>query len=55
MGTLREDPYTLMKISRLIPLRMKNFSDKCSIENQNTHLMFSKFFPPENLAVYEIM
>ena len=44
-GTLHEDPYTFMKTSRLIPLRMKNVSDKCR-ENQNTHLMFSKFLPP---------
>jgi hypothetical protein len=35
---------------------MRNVSDKCCRENQNTHFMFNNFFPtPENLAVYETM
>ena len=38
-GTLYEDQYTFIKIlSRLIPLRMRNVSDKCCRENQNTIL-----------------
>jgi hypothetical protein len=51
-GTLREDQYTFIKIlSRLIPLRRRNVSDKCSRENQNTHLMFSKFFPQKSCRI----
>ena len=32
----------------------RNVSDKSCREKQNTHFVFSNFFP-ENLAVYEIM
>jgi len=34
-----------MIISRLILLRMRNISDKSCRENQNTHFVFSDFFP----------
>jgi hypothetical protein len=34
--------------------RMRNVSDKCCRENQNTHFVFSNFFF-ENRVVYEIM
>jgi len=54
-GTLHEDRYTFMPISRWIPLRMRNVSDKSCRENQNTHFMFNNLFFPENRAVYEIM
>jgi hypothetical protein len=37
-GTLREDQYTFVIISRRILLRMRNVSDKRCRENQNTHL-----------------
>jgi len=40
-------------ISRSIPLRMKNFPDKCYRENQNTKFKFNNFLP-ENRAVCEI-
>ena len=33
---------------------MRNILDKSCRENQNTHFMFSNFFP-ENRTVYEIM
>ena len=34
---------------------MRYFLDKSCIVNRNTHFFFSKFFPPENSVVYEIM
>jgi len=40
--------------SRSPLLRMRNVSDKCNRENQNTHFVFNKGFP-KNRAVYEIM
>ena len=50
------DRYTLIITSRSVLLRMRNFSDKITRENQNTHFMFSTSPPPsENRAVYEIM
>jgi hypothetical protein len=43
-------------ISRSFLLRMRNFSDKCCKENQNTHFVSSNFFfPPENRVGYEIV
>jgi len=45
MGTLHEDQYTFLIISRSFLLRMRNVSDKICRENQNTHLVFSNFFP----------
>ena len=54
MGTLHEDLWTFMIMSRGIFLRMRNVSDKICRENQNTHFMFNKFFS-ENRAVYEII
>jgi len=53
-GTLHEDQYTFMIISRLVLLRMRNVSDKSCRENQNTDFVFRNVFP-ENRAVYEIM
>jgi hypothetical protein len=52
-GTLNEDQYTFMIISRSILLKMRNVSDKSCRENQNTHLRSITFF--ENRAIYEIM
>jgi hypothetical protein len=43
-GTLHEDVFTFMTISRQILLRMKNVLDKYYRENQNTHFMFSNVF-----------
>ena len=54
MSTLHEDVCTFMKISRQIIIKMRNASDKSHRESQNTHYVFSNFFP-ESCAVYEIM
>jgi hypothetical protein len=43
-ATLHEDQYTFLIISRSIPLRMRNVSDKSCRENQNTHFIFNDFF-----------
>ena len=43
-GTLHGDLYTLLIISRLVLLRMRNISNKCCRENQNTHFMFNNSF-----------
>jgi hypothetical protein len=53
-GTLHEDVFTFLTISRLSLLRMKNVSDESCRENQNTHFMLINFFF-ENGSVYEIM
>ena len=42
-----------MTISRSVPLRMRNVSDRSCIENQNKLCMFNKCFP-KNHVVYEI-
>ena len=44
-GTLKEDLCTFM-ISPWILLRISNVSDRNCRENQNTHFVFSNFFPP---------
>ena len=43
--TLHEDRYTFVIISRSVLLRMRNVSDRSYRENQNTHFVFSDFFP----------
>ena len=43
-GTLHEDQYIFLIISRSVLLRMGNVADKICGENQNTHFMFSNFF-----------
>jgi len=53
-GTLHEDQYTFLIISRWILLRMRTVSDKTCRENQNTHFVFNNP-PPENRAVYKIL
>jgi len=42
-GTLHEDQYTFVIISRSFLLRMRNISENFR-ENQNTHFVFSSFF-----------
>jgi hypothetical protein len=42
-GTLHEHTCTFMIISRSVPLRVRNVSDKSCRQNQNTHFMFSEF------------
>jgi len=51
-GTLRGDRYTILIISRPFLVRMRNVSDKCCSENQNTHFMFKNIFFLENHAVH---
>jgi len=53
-GTLHEDQYTFLIISRSVIPRMRNVSDKICREDQNTHFVFSNFFF-ETSAVDEIM
>jgi len=43
-GTLHEDQYTLLTISRSILLRMRDGLDKSCRENQNTHFVFNNSF-----------
>jgi len=43
-GTLREDQYIFMIISRSVLLRMRNVSDRSCRENQNAHFMLNNFF-----------
>ena len=42
--TLHEEQNTFMFIPRSVLLRIRNVSDKCCTENQNTHFMFNTFF-----------
>jgi hypothetical protein len=44
-GTLHQNLSTCMTISLLFLLLMRNASVRICRENQNTHLMFSNFFP----------
>jgi hypothetical protein len=50
--TIHEDQYTVL-MSRLILLRIRNFSDKSCRENQKTHFMSDNFFS-ENRTIYEM-
>ena len=43
-GTLHKHRHTFVIVPRSFLLRMRNFSDKCCREIQNTHFMFSNFF-----------
>jgi hypothetical protein len=54
-GTKHKDFYTFVIIPPSVLLRMKNVSDECSRESQNTHVMFSKVFSSEKRARNEIM
>jgi len=53
-GTLHEELYTFLIISRSVLLRMRNVSDENCKSNQNIHFIFRTPFH-ENLAFYEIM
>jgi hypothetical protein len=54
MGTLHEDQYTLLIISRSFLRRMKNVLETKFVEKIETHILYSiAFF--DNLAIYEIM
>ena len=54
-GTLLEDQYSFVIISRSVLLRMRKVSDKNCRENHNSHFMLNNVFFLENRAVYEIM
>jgi len=43
-GSVREDQYTFLIISRSVLLGMRCFWDKSYRENENTHFMFNTFF-----------
>jgi len=43
-GTLHEDQYTFLIISRSVLLRMRDISGKICRGNQNTHFMYYYFF-----------
>jgi len=43
-GPLHEDQYTLLIISLSGLLRMRNVTDKISIENRNPHFVFNNLF-----------
>jgi hypothetical protein len=43
-GTLHEDQYTIMIITRSVLLRMRKISNKICRENQHTHFVFNNFF-----------
>jgi len=54
-GTLHEDRYTFLIISRSVLLRIRNVSDKVA-EKITIHVLCSvTFFSSENHALYEIM
>jgi len=54
-GTLHEDQYTFLTISRSLLLRMRHISDRRYRENQNTNSVFNNPFFFEKRDVYEIM
>jgi hypothetical protein len=54
MGTLHEDKFTFLIISRPILFTMRHVSDENCRENQNRHNILNNFLS-ENRTVYEIM
>jgi hypothetical protein len=51
-GTLHENQYTFLIISRSVLIRMRHISDKICRENQNTHFVFMNFSFFENHTVW---
>jgi hypothetical protein len=51
-GTLHEDQFTYLIMSCSV-LRMRNVSGKSYRENQNTHIMFSNFFPQKSCCSWD--
>ena len=43
-GTLHEDVFTFMAVSRSVLPRMRNVLEKSYRENQNTHIMLNNVF-----------
>ena len=52
-GTLHEDRYTFLIISRSFLLRNEKCSDKSCRENQNTHFMFNSFPPRKSCRLWD--
>jgi len=53
-GTIRDDQYTFLIISRSVRSRMKNVSTNV-VEKIETHILCSTTLFPQNHAVYEMM
>jgi len=51
--TLHKDQCTFIIISTLIFLRTRNFPDKNYSENQNTQIMFNKFFSEKSCLLWD--
>jgi len=43
-GTIHEDHDTLLLVSRLFLIRLRNVSDKSCKETQNTHFKYNNFY-----------
>jgi len=54
-GTVHEDEYTFLIMSRSVLLRIRDLEEEKVVEKTKTHFLCSIFFSPENRAVYEIM
>jgi len=54
-GTLHEDQYTFLIISRSVTFNMRNVCYKISRKNQNPHFMFNNFSFSEKRAANETM
>ena len=54
-GTLREDQWIFLVMSRSFFLTMRNVSDKSYRENNKTYFVFCTLFFLENRVVYDIM
>ena len=50
-GTLYEDQYTFLIISRSILPRMRSVSGEICRENQNKHLMFNNYFFKKSYSI----
>jgi len=54
-GTLHEDQYTSCVISRSAFRRMRNISEKCCRENQDTYFVFKNFFFRKSCHLWHIV
>jgi len=54
-GTLHEDQFTFLIISRSVTVRMRNTSQRNCKESQNTHFILNNFFLKKNCVIYEVM
>jgi hypothetical protein len=53
MGTLREDQYPFLIISRSVLPRMRTVSDKSCRETGNTHFMFNNIFSRKSRRLWD--